>query len=258
MIKFSLTPMLRRIVHFLKRRYGIPRLNLKRIPPFMLFNSYCDYLVKKSLKLNKSLDYNGEISGQKVTYDKYWDVLIHFEESTGCTLTPDMSKASIALMWGTTYSPKRCMFLRSVIKRRLPFVIVEDGFIRSIMPLTRHTKALPKEKTDGLSYIVDHKGIYFDAQKGSIINDFLNSEWQITSEQMKSTANAMAYIIEKSLSKYNIVKPETINFNNNNTYSSVVLVVDQCKGDKSVSGANADSKSFQRMRRVLLIKILAV
>ena len=216
----------------------------------VLYNSYCDYLVTKLFQFNKSVGYTGEIRGRKVAYDRkeYGDVLTHFEESTSCILTTDMSEASVALMFGTAYNFKRCMFLRSVTKRKLPFVIVEDGFIRSIMPFTtRLTKTQPDEKTNGLSYIVDHKGVYIDAEKGSIISDFLNSDWQITTEEKRSTTNAMAYIKEKSLSKYNVVKPVTIDFNSNYKYSSVVLIIDQCKGDKSISGAKANNRTFQRM-----------
>ncbi len=247
MIKFTLTSMLGRIIYLLKRCYVILR-NLKRNALVALYSPYCDYLVRKSVKLNKSFGFNGEISGKRVAHTEHGSVLIHFEESTGCILTSEISEASVALLWGAGYNPERCKFLRSVIKYKLPFITVEDGFIRSVMPYaTRQAKNQPKEKTNGLSYIVDHKGVYIDAEKGSIINDFLNSDWQITTEERKSAMNAIANIKEKSLSKYNVVRPKTINFNSNNAYNSVVLIIDQSKGDKSISGAKANNSSFQKM-----------
>ena len=248
MVKLTHTHLLRGIINLLKRCYDIARPKLKRIALLMFFDPYCDYLVRKSLKLNKTLGFNGEISGKRVTTDRFWEALIHFEESTGCFLVSNISEAAVAMMFGTAYSPRRCMYLRSVVKRKLPFVIAEDGFIRSVMPFsTKLSGTQSDEKTHGLSYIVDHKGVYIDAEKGSIINDFLNSDWQMTNEEKKPTTNAMAYIKKKSLSKYNVVKPKIINFNTNNKYSSVILVVDQSKGDKSVSGAKANNRSFQRM-----------
>ena len=248
MIKFSLAHVLEKIIHLLKICYIASKQSLRRTTLFIFFDPYCDHLVRKLLKRNKSLGYNGEMRGKRVVSDRCWDALIHFEESTGCFLTPEVSEASVALMFGTGYSPIRCMFLRLVIKHKLPFVIVEDGFIRSVMPITtRLAKTQPDEMTDGLSYIVDHKGVYIDAGKGSVISDFLNSDWQISTEEKRSTTNAMTYIKEKSLSKYNVVKPKIINFNSNNEYNSVVLVIDQCKGDKSISGAKANNRTFQRM-----------
>ncbi len=165
MVKLTLTHLLGGIISLLKRCYVILRAKLERITLLMFFDPYCDYLVKKSLKLNKSLGFNGEISGKRVTTDRCWDTLIHFEESTGCFLVSNISEATVALMFGTAYNLRRCIYLRSVVKRKLPFVIVEDGFIRSVMPFsTRLSGTQPDEKTDGLSYIVDHKGVYIDAK----------------------------------------------------------------------------------------------
>ena len=258
MTKFTPINIVGKTVHILKRCYITLR-NVKRVTLLMVMDAHFNHLVRKSLKLNKSLGYSGEISGKKVIYDKYEDknvdVLTHFEESTSCILTPDMSEASVALIWGTAYRPKKHIFLRSILKGGLPIIIVEDGFIRSIMPFTtRLAKTLPKEMTVGLSYIVDHKGVYFDAKKGSAIIDFLNSDWIISSEEEETITKAIAYIKEKSLSKYNVVKPKIINFNCNNEYSSVVLVVDQCFGDKSISGAKANNRSFRRMLKSAIVE----
>ena len=195
------------------------------------------YSLRKILGFNKSLLFNGSISGKKVFFMESEEILKHFEAATGCLLTQNIHDAEIALLWGVYFGRDRCQYLRLILKHKLPLITVEGGFVYS----TRNDIA------SGFSFQVDHVGIYYDVSLGSSLIDLLNSEWTMTPEEIKETTITINLILKYKISKYNLVEPDVINFNPSDLYQSTVLVLDQRKYDRSISGANANAKSFQSM-----------
>ena len=133
--------------------------------------------------------------------------------------------------------------LRKVIKHRLPFVIAEDGFIRSLSIGTG------ENGQPGLSCLMDHRGVYYDDALGSLIHHLLDSPWQMTGQEREKAQKAISFIVSNGLSKYNLMAPSTKVFNAQGRYESVCLLLDQRRGDQSVVYARANAFSFKRMLR---------
>ncbi len=209
-----------------------------------IYFSYHWHLLRKALNQNKLLSYGGEIRGKKVVHRETEEGLLeYFERAADCQLISDIHDADVALHFGAYYGRGRCKYLRSILKHKVPIVLVEGGFINSISVKGKINKGFGT----GFSFIIDHIGIYYDASLGSSIVHLLNSEWKMLPEEEKAADIAINFIKENCLTKYNVVKPEKINFNPVKTYRSVVLVVDQRRNDRSISGAGADEKSFDSM-----------
>ena len=209
-----------------------------------IYFSYHWHLLLRALNQNKLLSYDGEIRGKKVIYGEADEgILEYFEGATGCQLTSDIHDAEVALHFGACYGRGRCKYLRSILNHKIPIILVEGGFINSIS-----TKGeISKSFGIGLSFIIDHIGIYYDVNLGSSVACLLNSEWKMLPEEEKAADIAINFIKENCLTKYNVVKPEKINFNPAKTYRSVVLVADQRRNDQSITAAGADEKSFKSM-----------
>nr|WP_254436373.1 capsular polysaccharide biosynthesis protein [Halomonas meridiana] len=140
------------------------------------------------------------------------------------TLTP---KPHAVIGWGlkpTSIEP------RQYAKRhRLPYVALEDGFLRSL--------GLGASGYQPASVVVDYTGIYYDASQPSDLEIWLNTV-DFSNEELIRAERCMAMLKRYRLSKYNHAidtPPHDTNAN--------VLVVDQTAGDASIEygGANADS-----------------
>ena len=210
-----------------------------------LIDGRCKDLIGKAQNYNRDISFEGDIKGKRILHCEKGMLLKNFEKATDCQLTININEADIALYWGGNHNLLRFKYLRSVVQHKLPFIRVEDGFIRSMIPYVSRDN--PPLESIGLSFLVDHIGIYFRTCSASILSSFLNSSWIISNSEKEAAIDAINYIKQAGLSKYNIVKPERVNFNTDNSYSSVILVVDQIKGDKSIAGANADAQSFIKM-----------
>ena len=122
----------------------------------------------------------------------------------------------------------------------LPYIAVEDGFLRSLR--------LGCEGAELLSLVVDHTGIYYDATGPSDLENLLNRDGWETPELMASAEKALSAIIHHGLSKYNHA-PEASPYLLGDAApdSPRVLIIDQTVGDASVSLGLADASSFSAM-----------
>lgn len=166
-------------------------------------------------------------------------LFFYFEKMLECHFANDPAKADAVLIWGTKFFGYRHKVLVEGIKHNLPLLLGEDGFIRSIN--------IAASGAPGLSVLLDHTGIYYDASLSCIIDRDLNSNQEITTTQRNEAKRAMSFIRDNHLSKYNMIPEQTLSFDPENKYESIVLVIDQRKGDQSISGAKADETSFKRM-----------
>lgn len=204
---------------------------------------YLDKYMRR--KIQKYLKQSSSFSGYKegmtlfTHIEKSDSLFFYFEKMLGCHFTSDPDKADAMLIWGTKFFGYRYKAFNKGVKNNLPILLGEDGFIRS--------KNIAALGAPGLSVMVDHTGIYYDAGLGCIIDQDLNSSLDLTASQKDDAKRAMSFIRDNHLSKYNMVAALDLNFDPNNKYDAVVLVIDQRKGDQSISGANADRSSFERM-----------
>lgn len=136
--------------------------------------------------------------------------------------------------WGhrpTTLRPRQW-----AARNDLPFVTLEDGFLRSL----RHGQQHPS-----LSMVVDEDGIYYAAGTPSKLEKLLASEADVLSGLGADTLRAREFIQRAKLSKYNLapdLNPSTLSQGRPH-----ILVVDQTRGDPGISHGFADESTFRLM-----------
>ncbi|MEL6978408.1 MAG: hypothetical protein AAGM38_06990 [Pseudomonadota bacterium] len=135
--------------------------------------------------------------------------------------------------WGEKAPSQRA---RALARRRgLPFLTLEDGFIRSI--------GLGVERAAPLSLVIDPGGAYFNHQAPSRLSALLSDARWETPALLDRAARGLAALRARRITKYNIAwatppawLPERF-----------ILVIDQTCGDAAIAGAGADAESFQAM-----------
>lgn len=136
--------------------------------------------------------------------------------------------------WGLRPSTHKPRALAA--KLSLPFISLEDGFLRS------HGTG-PEYPT--LSLVVDPIGIYYAADRPSALENLLESDTDVLSGVGSGHAEARFRVVSDGLSKYNAAPDASsgIFFGKERR----ILVVDQTKGDSSVSYGLASAESFAKM-----------
>lgn len=138
--------------------------------------------------------------------------------------------------WGYKPTAKRARAIAA--EKGLPYVALEDGFLRSI--------GLGEAGAPPLSLIADDIGIYYDARSPSRIERLLeDGGWQ-SPELLERARTAMRQIGDYGLSKTNSALKLP-----NHLLPAIdkrrVLVVDQTYGDVSIEGGLADGARFAEM-----------
>jgi len=119
-------------------------------------------------------------------------------------------------------------------QRDAPVLRVEDAFLRSVLP--------GREGSPPLGLLLDEKGVHFDSSRPSDLETLLATHPLDDTHLLNRARNAIDWIKRAHLSKYNAFSPETALPD-----SPYALVIDQTKGDASISGAGADASRFQEM-----------
>lgn len=138
--------------------------------------------------------------------------------------------------WG--HKPTADKARRYAADHHLPYVALEDGFLRSL--------DLGYRGAQPLSLVVDHKGIYYDANECSDLESLLNSSGWESKELLQSAQYARATIINYDLSKYNHA-PQAQSGMLGDRSRTRVLLLDQTHGDTSITLGLADDSSFTAM-----------
>ncbi|EHQ52006.1 capsule polysaccharide biosynthesis [Ectothiorhodospira sp. PHS-1] len=137
--------------------------------------------------------------------------------------------------WGAKASGRRAEALARA--HGLQCLRLEDGFLRSY---------LPGQGSVGLSLVVDAQGIYYDATRPSDLESLLASEGDPLAGMEAEVDRAVDLIRHHRLSKYNHA-PDLDPRMLRTTDRARVLVVDQTRGDLSVSLGLADADTFTTM-----------
>ncbi|WP_299327122.1 hypothetical protein [Parasphingopyxis sp.] len=138
--------------------------------------------------------------------------------------------------WGYKPTAKRARAIAA--EKGLPYIALEDGFLRSI--------GLGEAGTPPLSLIADDIGIYYDARSPSRIEQLLEEGGWQTPELLERARHAMQRIADYGLSKTNAA-PKLASHLLPATDTRRVLVVDQTLGDVSIAGGLADTARFAEM-----------
>ena len=148
--------------------------------------------------------------------------------------TPSAGLSTIA-GWGCRPSTRKALAYAK--RHNLPYLAIEDGFLRS------HGTG---DKFPPLSLVVDDAGIYYDCTGPSALENLLNSDADLLDGIAADVARAKALILQHRLSKYNhapnlraeALRPDDV---------QRVLVIDQTAGDMSVSLGRASGDTFAAM-----------
>jgi capsular polysaccharide export protein len=128
---------------------------------------------------------------------------------------------------------------RSLAARRgIPYVALEDGFLRSVRPGRRER---------ALGWIVDRSGIYYDSTGPSDLEAAIAGRQRQEPAEIARARAAMTHLRELRLSKYNHAPMRAPSDLGLPFGRDVVLVVDQTYGDASVAGARATPADFIAM-----------
>lgn len=134
--------------------------------------------------------------------------------------------------WGLKPTAEKAR--RFAAKKSLPYIALEDGFLRSV--------GLGVDGDAPHSLVVDYSGIYYDATRPSDLERFI-FESALSDEQVIRARRCMALIREHRLSKYNQA-PEVVFAPSD---KQRILVVDQTAGDASIRYGLASEHSFKLM-----------
>ncbi|EWY38920.1 capsule polysaccharide transporter [Skermanella stibiiresistens SB22] len=138
--------------------------------------------------------------------------------------------------WGV--KPTSRTASQQAARRGVPYLALEDGFLRS---LDLGVKGAPP-----LSLVVDDQGIYYDATRSSALETMLNEGGWETGQLRDRAAAGIRFLRDHRLSKYNAA-PERDFSHLAEAGKPVILIVDQTRGDASVTSGLASAESFDRM-----------
>lgn len=135
--------------------------------------------------------------------------------------------------WGEKEPSRKAKALAS--NRKLPFLTLEDGFVRS--------NGLGVEGAEPLSIVMDRRGAYFNSAIPSDLYQLLNSEACDEPGLLRRASESLDRLIQRRITKYNIPWAPM----SEDAPAEYVLVIDQTFGDAAILGARANAESFARM-----------
>ena len=137
--------------------------------------------------------------------------------------------------WGLRPTTRKALAYAD--KHGLPYVALEDGFLRSFGT---------GEHFPPLSLVIDDAGIYYDCTRPSALEHLLSSDADVLAPDAVLVRQAREKLLSAGLSKYNhapdlpagVLRADDV---------QRVLVVDQTAGDMSVAKGGADAATFEAM-----------
>ncbi|MCW2307314.1 capsular polysaccharide export protein, LipB/KpsS family [Rhodobium gokarnense] len=142
----------------------------------------------------------------------------------------------IVIGWGTKPTARKARAYAS--RNGLPYVAVEDGFLRSA--------GSASAKLPPVSVVVDDRGIYYEAARPSRIEHLIRSASHLDARRRAEAEEGFDLFLRHRLTKYNTVAPAGSGSGSARRRWKVLLV-DQVFGDQSIAGGLASAGSFLRM-----------
>ena len=112
---------------------------------------------------------------------------------------------------------------------------VEDGFLRSVK--------LGSDLSQPYSLIFDDKGIYFNGEKPSRLEELLNNDIYFNDVVRDIGSKIIKELTSKGLSKYNILSNKKINLDKENKEQKVILIIGQVDDDASIKYSKSKVKN---------------
>ncbi len=146
------------------------------------------------------------------------------------------SWADSVVGWGLKPSAERARAI--AVERGVPFLSIEDGFVRSI--------GLGEAGAPPVSLVVDDLGIYYDAHRPSRLEAILADPAPMDDALLDRAERLIARIVASGISKTNLSPPMVSKLPNAGGRRRV-LVIDQTYGDASIAGGLVDEGAFATM-----------
>jgi capsular polysaccharide export protein len=154
----------------------------------------------------------------------------------------DRSAAKLAAVAGWGHKPTAQAARDYARRHNLPYLALEDGFLRSVGLSGREPP---------LSLIVDDLGIYYDARGPSRLEELLQGDPRLEDATLLARAARFRQrIVESGVSKYNHA-PDELPAELADV-DGLVVVADQTYDDASVTGALADASTFDQALQAAL------
>lgn len=154
-------------------------------------------------------------------------------------------KIDVFATWGMTNAPKHNKISLIAEHKGRPVVRLEYGFISS--------KDVAAIDSPQCSLLMSPWVMYYDSSRPTFMDYLLNSEWQLSKIQLDNVKSQIKTIIENRLTKYNAGKLQFIK-KIPKTGNKRVLLIDQRKGDLSVSYGGASEATFDEMFKAAYAK----
>ncbi|MDR3178227.1 MAG: capsular polysaccharide biosynthesis protein [Campylobacteraceae bacterium] len=146
-----------------------------------------------------------------------------------------LGKSGVFYGWGRKSSGFKAISLAK--KHKTSFVLLEDGFIRSL--------GLENELFPPFSIVEDNVGIYYDATKESVLERILNSyDFRSDKKLMSEAKEAISLIVKHNISKYNHARNEECLPRNG---KKRILIIAQTKRDASLKYGLSDKFSMREI-----------
>ncbi len=142
------------------------------------------------------------------------------------------------VVWGSRPRRQLLGFIYHKVLRK-PLIRIEDGFIRSL--------GLPSDGAEHISLIVDDLGAYYDATRPSRLEKIIKDKTALSSEVLEKGQKALELIRRYRIHKFNSsYEPYAIRDEHSGSEKRV-LVVDQTRGDASITLGMANRDKFTEM-----------
>lgn len=145
-------------------------------------------------------------------------------------------KAQCQAIAGWGYKSTTLRARKYATKKALPFIALDDGFLRSY--------GLGVDGSAAHSLCVDRSGIYYNTKQPSDLEALIIASIQLSASQLQRAKSGIAQIKELQLSKYNDFELSKLTID---ASRPSILVVDQTKGDASIEYGQASHHSFIEM-----------
>ncbi len=147
-----------------------------------------------------------------------------------------VNRSNISYIMGWGLKPSTQPALKYADSQNIPFVKLEDGFLRSL--------GLGVQAARQHSLILDYSGIYYDATGPNDLENYIAASENLTETDLNRARSNIYQICSLRLSKYNLAQNKTLL---STCCNQKILVVDQTAGDTSVQYGMANATSFTEM-----------
>lgn len=171
--------------------------------------------------------------------------LLGFERAWFQPGAAEAGQADAFYSWGIRSSIYRARLRWLAEQYERPWFVAEDGLLLRSVPI-----GVGETAAHTLSVTLDSNTAYYDATRPSLLEQRLNSSFEISPEQRSRAQSAMKELRLRRLSKYNHAPDTHARFGPQDARR--VLLVDQRRYDASVRFGEASERSFDAMIRYVI------